>query len=67
VQQTATSDQAIGPLVDLAARLDPVALGATSLSAQVVVAQLRVAVVDLLDGLGLEHDRARNALPGLVP
>jgi hypothetical protein len=67
LQQTATSDQAIGPLVDLAARLDPVALGATSLSAQVVVAQLRVAVVDLLDGLGLEHDRARNALPGLVP
>jgi uncharacterized membrane protein YgaE (UPF0421/DUF939 family) len=61
-----TSDAAIGPLVELAGRLDPVALDATSLTAQVVVAQLRVAVVDLLDGLGLEHDRARNALPELA-
>jgi uncharacterized membrane protein YgaE (UPF0421/DUF939 family) len=60
------SDAAIGPLVDLAGRLDPVALGASSLTAQVVVGQLRVAVVDLLDGLGLEHDRARNALPSLA-
>ena len=33
---------------------------------QVVVGQLRVAVVDLLEGLGIEHDRARNALPELV-
>ena len=61
----AAGDDAIEPLVGLAARLDPVALGAESLSAQVAVGQLRVAVVDLLEGLGLEHDRARNALPTL--
>ena len=62
----ASSEAAIEPLMELAARLDPVALGATTLSAQVVVGQLRVAVVDLLDGLGLEHDRARNALASLA-
>ena len=62
----ASSEGAIGPLVELAAHLDPVALGAQTLSAQVVVGQLRVAVVDLLDGLGLEHDRARNTLPTLA-
>ncbi|MGB8651755.1 MAG: hypothetical protein WCD35_13965, partial [Mycobacteriales bacterium] len=61
-----SSDDAVGPLVDLAARLDPVALGADGLAAQVVVAQLRVALVDLLDGLGVEHDRARGALPELA-
>ena len=53
-------------LLELAAKLDPEALGASSLSGQVVVGQLRVAVVDLLEGLGLGHDRARNALPVLV-
>jgi hypothetical protein len=63
----AAADDAIGMLVELAARLDPQTLGARSLSGQVVVGQLRVAVVDLLDGLGLEHDRARNALPTLMP
>ena len=45
--------------------LDPAGLGATSLSGQVVVAQLRVALVDLLEGLGFDHDRAREALPTL--
>jgi uncharacterized membrane protein YgaE (UPF0421/DUF939 family) len=62
--ETATDD-ALEPLIVLASRLDPVALGASSLSGQVVVAQLRVALVDLLDGLGLEHERAREALPAL--
>lgn len=57
---------AVPVLLDLAARLDPEALGATGLTGSVVVAQLRVAVVDLLTGLGIEHDRARNALPDLV-
>jgi len=65
LELAAADDDAVRPLVQLAARLDPTALGATSLSAQVAVGQLRVAVVDLLDGLGLEHDRARNALPSL--
>jgi uncharacterized membrane protein YgaE (UPF0421/DUF939 family) len=65
VARSGSSDEAVGPLVVLAGRLDPVALGAAGLTAQVVVAQLRVAVVDLLDGLGLEQDRARNALPEL--
>ena len=60
-----SADDALDPLITLAARLDPVALEATSLSGQVVVAQLRVALVDLLEGLGLDHDRARSALPTL--
>lgn len=60
-----SSYDALEPLVVFAARLDPVALEAQGLSAQVVVAQLRVALVDLLEGLGLDHDRARNALPTL--
>lgn len=58
-------DDAVPVLVALAGRLDPDALGAQGLSAQVVVGQLRVAVVDLLEGLGL--DRAREALPTLRP
>ena len=62
-----SADDALDPLISLAARLDPVALGATSLSGQVVVAQLRVALVDLLEGLGFDHDRAREALPMLRP
>jgi uncharacterized membrane protein YgaE (UPF0421/DUF939 family) len=61
------ADDALDPLITLAARLDPDALGATSLSGQVVVAQLRVALVDLLEGLGFDHDRAREALPTLRP
>jgi uncharacterized membrane protein YgaE (UPF0421/DUF939 family) len=63
---TAAPEEACQQLLTLAARLDPDALGATSLSGQVVVGQLRVAVVDLLEGLGIEHDRARNALPALT-
>lgn len=62
-----SSEDAVGPLIELAARLDPVELGTSSLSGQVVVAQLRVALVDLLDGLGLPHARAREALPLLRP
>lgn len=60
------SEQACELLLALAGKLDPVVLGASTLSGQVVVGQLRVAVVDLLEGLGLEHDRARNALPVLA-
>lgn len=59
------ADDAAGPLIELASRLDPETLGASSLSAQVVVAQLRVALVDILEGIGLDHDRAREALPVL--
>ncbi|MCA1710398.1 MAG: FUSC family protein [Actinobacteria bacterium] len=59
-------EDACAALMELARKLDPVALGATSLAGQVAVGQLRVAVVDLLEGLGLEHDRARNALPALA-
>ena len=59
------ADDAAGPLISLAARLDPDQLGAASLSGQVVVAQLRVALVDILEGIGLDHDRAREALPPL--
>jgi uncharacterized membrane protein YgaE (UPF0421/DUF939 family) len=62
----ATTEEARTRMLDLAGKLDPVALGAASLSGQVVVGQLRVAVVDLLEGLGLEHERARNALPELA-
>ncbi|GAC1445166.1 MAG: FUSC family protein [Mycobacteriales bacterium] len=58
--------EACARLLELAGKLDPVVLGATSLSGQVVVGQLRVAAVDLLEGLGLERDRARNALPALA-
>lgn len=56
---------AIPVLREVAARLDPQALGARNLSGQVVVGQLRVAVVDLLQGLGVEHEAARDALPVL--
>lgn len=56
-------DSALGPLTELAGRLDPVALDATGLSGAVVVGQLRSAVVDLLEGLGVDPDRARSALP----
>jgi len=67
LDETVDGDEACERLLEVAARLDPVTLGASSLAGQVVVGQLRVAVVDLLEGLGLEHDRARNALPSLVP
>lgn len=63
---TTDGDAAVESLLALAGQLDPVALDAMSLSAQVVVGQLRVATVDLLEGLGIAHDRARNALPELA-
>ena len=50
-------------LVDLAELLDPQLLGADGLSAAVVVGQLRSAVVDLLEGVGVDPARARSALP----
>jgi uncharacterized membrane protein YgaE (UPF0421/DUF939 family) len=53
-------------LLALGGKLDPAALGATSLSGQVVVGQLRVALVDLLEGLGVDQERAREALPELA-
>jgi uncharacterized membrane protein YgaE (UPF0421/DUF939 family) len=52
-------------LLSLAAELDPEALGATGLSASVVVAQLRSAVVDLLVATGSTVPQARAALPPL--
>jgi uncharacterized membrane protein YgaE (UPF0421/DUF939 family) len=50
-------------LTGLAARLHPEDLGARSLSATVVVAQLRSAVVDLLQVTGLTEPQARAVLP----
>lgn len=52
-------------LLALAAELDPDALGTTGLSASVVVAQLRSAVVDLLVATGTSVPQARAALPPL--
>jgi uncharacterized membrane protein YgaE (UPF0421/DUF939 family) len=66
VEKAGDGDAACAPLLTLAGKLDPVALGATSLAGQVVVGQLRVAVVDLLEGLGTDHERARAALPALA-
>ena len=66
VDQAADGDGARAPLLALAGKLDPVGLGATTLAGQVAVGQLRVAVVDLLEGLGVEQDQARAALPELV-
>lgn len=53
-------------LLALAAELDPGELGASGLSASVVVAQLRSAVVDLLVATGIDTGRARSALPPLT-
>jgi hypothetical protein len=50
-------------LTALAARLDPAALCADSLSATVVVAQLRSTVVDLLGATGVATEEARALLP----
>ena len=62
-----TQDQeAAHPLVVLARRLDPRRLGAVSLADQVLVAQLRVVVVDLLIGVGVDHETARGELPELT-
>lgn len=52
-------------LLALAAGLDPAALDPQGLSASVVVAQLRSAVVDLLVAVGVSVDGARSALPPL--
>jgi uncharacterized membrane protein YgaE (UPF0421/DUF939 family) len=54
---------ATAALVTLAPRLDPDRLCADSLSATVVVAQLRSAVVDLLGAQGMTAERARGLLP----
>jgi hypothetical protein len=54
-------------LLELARRLDPTALGAVTLADQVVVGQLRVVVIDLLVGVGMEHETARSVLPELTP
>lgn len=52
-------------LTDLAGGLDPEQMRAVSVAALVAVAQLRVTVVELLEGLGASEDRARAALPPL--
>jgi uncharacterized membrane protein YgaE (UPF0421/DUF939 family) len=49
-------------LAELAARLDPVALGARTMSENVVVAQVRSAVVDLLGATGTDVAEARSLL-----
>ena len=51
-------------LMQLASRLDVTALGATSMSATVVVAQIRSAVVDLLQLPGMPDAQRRDVLPG---
>ncbi|MFN8073831.1 MAG: FUSC family protein [Kineosporiaceae bacterium] len=50
-------------LIALSARLDPHALHAESLSATVVVAQMRSAVIDLLTAQGMSVERARGLMP----
>jgi uncharacterized membrane protein YgaE (UPF0421/DUF939 family) len=47
----------------VAPRLDPAALAGGDLSATVVVAQLRSAVIDLYGILGVEHHEAQRTLP----
>ena len=54
--------RAVAALTSLAGRLDPGRLAAGSLSATVVVAQLRSAVVDLLQVPGLTEPQARAEL-----
>jgi uncharacterized membrane protein YgaE (UPF0421/DUF939 family) len=54
-------------LATLAARLDPEVLGAHTMSATVVVAQVRSAVVDLLGATGMDVAHARALLPGGPP
>jgi uncharacterized membrane protein YgaE (UPF0421/DUF939 family) len=64
-----------GALVALAGRLDPAALGASTMSSTVIVAQVRSAVVDLLEITGMDLTRARQFLaaptqrifPGTAP
>ncbi|WP_167583393.1 FUSC family protein [Kineococcus rubinsiae] len=54
---------AVGALQELAVQLGPHTLGATSLSATVVVAQLRSAVVDLLQAQGVPPEESHRLLP----
>jgi uncharacterized membrane protein YgaE (UPF0421/DUF939 family) len=65
VELLTQDQQAAHPLVMLARRLDPEALGAVTLADQVLVAQLRVVVVDLLVGVGVDQTTARGELPTL--
>jgi hypothetical protein len=51
-------------LADLAGRLDPAVLGARTMSTTVIVAQIRSAVVDLLEITGMSLNDARGLLPG---
>ena len=53
-------------LVDLGSSLDPEDMQAVSVAALVAVAQLRVTVVELLEGLGVSEERARAILPPLA-
>jgi uncharacterized membrane protein YgaE (UPF0421/DUF939 family) len=55
--------EAASALVTLAARLDPEKLGAHTMSENVVVAQVRSAVVDLLGATGMDITEARALLP----
>jgi hypothetical protein len=55
--------EAPAALIALAARLDPVELGARTMSENVVVAQVRSAVVDLLGATGMDLAHARALLP----
>ena len=58
----APQDAAVVELTELAALLDPRVLGG-GLSASVVVGQFRSALVDLLEGCGVDPARARATLP----
>ena len=55
--------EAPAALSKLAGQLDPVALGARTMSENVVVAQVRSAVVDLLGATGMDVADARALLP----
>jgi len=59
--------RASAALTELAARLDPAALGARTMSENVVVAQVRSAVVDLLGATGMDVTDARALLPRVSP
>jgi uncharacterized membrane protein YgaE (UPF0421/DUF939 family) len=62
------ADGEAGPaLIALAGRLDPLELGAHTMTATVVVAQARSAVVDLLGATGMDAAQARAVLPGPSP
>ena len=63
VVATGDLDAARAAVLEVAPRLHPDELGGAGLSASVVVGQLRSAVVDLLEGLGVEPAAARAALP----